>query len=264
MERVLINTPATLSKTFEEDGAPVDPGTVTVTVTRADGTQVATGTAGGSGPAARTFTLAVASTGLLDTLTVAWASVPKGTLTSTVEIVGGFLFTLSEAQALVPGAAIDDLKRTRLWAEDELERACRTAFVPRYTRETRIARHGRLRLPRANVRTIRTVTVDGRALTTPEIAQLLVIGQELHGYWWPRRAAVTIGYEHGYDTPPEGIHQAALELVEDQLTDASGIDPRAESIITEDGTIRLASAGETFGIPSIDRAVRAHREPLVA
>jgi hypothetical protein len=38
MEQVLINTPTTLRESWYVDGVIVDPGTVTVTITRADGT----------------------------------------------------------------------------------------------------------------------------------------------------------------------------------------------------------------------------------
>jgi hypothetical protein len=101
MERILQSAPFTASETFYEDGVIVDPGTVTVGVTRADGTVlIAAGTAtAGSGAAARTYALTIANTALLDTLTVTWTSATKGVRTSTIEVVGGFLFTLSQARA---------------------------------------------------------------------------------------------------------------------------------------------------------------------
>jgi hypothetical protein len=270
MQRLLQNAPATITATISLDGVDTDPApdSATVRVVAADGTElVATTAATPSGTGEFSLTLPPAQTAKLDLLTAYWTFTITGqttTLTTRHEIVGGFFFTLNEALAALPGTPVEELLAARSWAEDELERACGTAFVPRYAREIRTARHGRLRLPRANIRTIRAVIADGLAFTAPQLTALQIIAGELQGVWWPRRAAVTIDYEHGLDTPPQAIHDAALALVTDRLRDESGIDPRAESIITEDGTIRLATAGAEFGIPTVDRAVRAHREPLVA
>src|SRR5690349_8723938 len=98
LERILRGTPGTLSKQWYEDGVPVDPGTVTVEITRADGTSlVAAGAATtGSGSTPRAFALTTTHTALLDRLTVTWTSTAKGTLTSVVEVVGGYLFNLAE------------------------------------------------------------------------------------------------------------------------------------------------------------------------
>jgi hypothetical protein len=104
LERIQQRTPGTLSQQWYEDGTVVDPGTVTIGITRADGTSlVAAGTAtAGSGTAARTFNLTTTHTALLDSLTVTWTSTLKGTLVSYLEVVGGFLFNLADARALSP------------------------------------------------------------------------------------------------------------------------------------------------------------------
>jgi hypothetical protein len=70
--RILINAPATLSVTFYDGGeTAVDPGTVTVTVVRADGTTVVSAAAtSGTGTSARTYTLAAQTR--LDHLTATW------------------------------------------------------------------------------------------------------------------------------------------------------------------------------------------------
>src|SRR5690349_811749 len=104
LERILQGTPGTLSQQWTEDGAPADPGTVTISVTRADGTvlvAVGTGTSG-SGTNPRTFQLTTTHTALLDTLTVTWTSTTKGTLTSYLEVVGGFHFGLGDLRGLSP------------------------------------------------------------------------------------------------------------------------------------------------------------------
>jgi hypothetical protein len=102
LERIGQLTPGTLSQQWYEDGAVVDPGSVTVGITRADGTVlVAAGAATtGSGTGARTYNLTTTHTALLDRLTVTWTSTLKGTLLSYVEVVGGFWFSLAELRAI--------------------------------------------------------------------------------------------------------------------------------------------------------------------
>jgi len=143
MIRILQNTPGTISQEWHEDGDLVDPGPVTVTVTRADGTELVSGaSASGTGAAARTYNLTQAHTLLLDVLTVTWVSGTKGTLTSVVEVVGGFLFSISELRAMLPDTKTaqaitdDQIKQARIFAEQALEDEADVAFVPRYYRET--------------------------------------------------------------------------------------------------------------------------------
>src|SRR5215207_4989514 len=102
--RFLQNQPATLATEFAPAGTIVDPGAVTLEVVRDDGAVLVVDStlAGGSGAAARTFTLTSAQTALLDTLKVTWSSPAYGDQIDTVEIVGKFLFTLAEARAQAP------------------------------------------------------------------------------------------------------------------------------------------------------------------
>lgn len=279
MDRVLRSTPATLSIAFEVDGVGTDPSpdSATVTIMRADGTPVvtaaaATGGAGGS----FSYALSAAQMSVLDTLTATWVSA-LGTATTTVEVVGGFLFSISQARRRRPlsdpvAYPLDDLLEARVFAEQELEDACGAAFVPRYALETIVARgQHAVRLAHRRVRVIRSVSIDGAVMNAGYLAALRIEhGQLLStGRWsrWPWDSAqIVIGYEHGYDTPPQGAGLAALDLARDRLLSDAGsstIDPRATRIITDDGEIRLGTGGR-FGIPTTDRFVRAHREPLVA
>src|SRR5215207_2274109 len=140
LERVQQNTPVTLSQQWYEGGVVVDPGTVTIVITRADGTSLvaSTGTSGSS-TSPRTFNLTTTHTALLDRLTVTWTSTLKGTLVSYVEVVGGFLFSLPELSAIKPTNqtwTTTQMTETRVSVEQALEDACAVAFVPRYSRET--------------------------------------------------------------------------------------------------------------------------------
>ena len=177
LERIQQNTPATLSQQWYEDGAAVDPGTVTLEITRADGTVLVAAGASTSGvtTAPRTYNLTTTHTALLDTLKITWTSTLKGTLVSYVEVAGGFLFSISQARALKPLDNVTNyptavLKDMRITVEQALEDACGVAFVPRYERET--------------------VNGDGTIGTHAEVAE---------GSGCPRRLQVSARRRHGTD-----------------------------------------------------------------
>jgi hypothetical protein len=272
VERVLQATPATISNSWYEDGVIADPGVVTVTITRGDGTVLVTnGATTGTGAAARSYNLtAAAHTDLLDDLTITWVSPSKGTMTSHVEVVGGFLFTITEARSELGDPAYDAtaIREAREYAETELESALGYALVPRYAR-TRTSGQGRgpLRL-RPYLRTVRTVTVSDTTLTPTDIANLAFDTTGfLYGQYWEQGVGnITIGYEHGLDAPPPGAKRAALSLAMDYLgaSTSGGIDPRAESIVTVDGTVRLRAGGGQFWAPGVNEWVTANRIPAIA
>lgn len=269
IERYLKDTAATPSVTFYEDGAAVDPGTVTVTVTREDGTALATGAStSGSGAAARTYSLTAAShTGSLDFLRLDWESATKGTLTTYVEIVGGFLFTLATARTIEP---LDDpstystaeLITARTLAETALEEACGVAFVPRYARE-RLDGNGDVDLllkPRPL--TIASASVDGTALTAGELADLeLYDDGRLYNplSWTAGRRNVEVKYTHGYAWVPPRVGRACLLLTKRFLVDTP-ISDRATSVSSpETGMVQyLVTAGvrdAVFDIPECNAVV---------
>ena len=266
MERVLKATPATISNSWYEDGVLVDPGTVTIDITRADGTVLINdGATTGTGAAARTYNLTAAThTNELDILTVAWASSTKGTMTDYVEVVGGYLFSLSELDAKLQTPASYTAAQkadARLWAEESLEDACGRAFVPRYGRRT-FSGTGEtfLDLGRLDIRSIRDATVDDEALT--DLSVLVVNGGYL--YREDRFDSGTrnwaIGFEYGLDYPPARVKQAAILLAKSWLVKGP-IDDRATSMITEDGSFTLSTPGRgdvEFGIPEVDRVVQAY------
>lgn len=290
MQRIVQGLSATLSHTFYSDGTATNPSpdVATVGITREDGTVlVAPGAATtDTGTGTVTYTLTPAQTALLDTLRVTWTatfSSQSQPFTDIVEIAGGFLFSIAQARARAPlgdttspGVYVyptPDLLDARTFAEQELEDACGVAFVPRYSLETVIGRGQRtLRLSHRRVRTIRSLSIDGTVMDAAYLAalrldagQLLWADRFMRWSWWDSR--IVIGYEHGYDSPPQAASLAALDLARDRLisdTGSSTIDPRATRIITQDGEIQLTPGGTRFGVPSVDKFVAAHREPLVA
>lgn len=242
-ERVLRNTPHTASVTFYADGVAVDPGTVAVTVTRDNGDALTSGNASGTGTNARTFALTTTHTASLDILKMVWTSSTYGSVTTYVEVVGGFLFSISQARLLKPldntstytAAGIAD---ARTLAEMALEDACGIAFVPRYGRG-RFDGSGTVNLllpPRTTAVTAATVT--GTALTAGELADLEfydsgVLYNPLS--WETGRRNVTVTYTHGYAVPPPRVGRACLLLAKRFLVD-SPIHDRATSVTTDDGT----------------------------
>jgi hypothetical protein len=269
LERILQNTPGSLSQQWYENGVAVDPGTVNVNVTRADGSALITGGAvSGTGTGARTLSLSTTHTALLDRLTVTWISTGKGTLVSYVEVVGGFLFSLAELTALKPTNATwttAQLVSTRMAVEESLEDACGVAFVPRYARET-VSGTGTtgLLLKWPKVRAIRAAssTYNGTT-TTLSASDLLGLTwgsyAGLYGYSWTQGYPWIVGYEHGYDGPPERVRQAALLLAKSWLF-RGPIDDRASvfNAGADGGTYSLVVPGRNgsvFGLPEVDTVV---------
>lgn len=275
MDRVLRGTVATASITFYVDGVSTAPtaNAATVTITRADGTEIVTAASaihGGGGTFSHTLT--ADQLALVDRLRLDWTAefIVGGpqTLTTRVEVVGGYLFSLADARrdpALsdTDEYSVDEIVEARTTAEQALERACGVAFVPRYTRET-LSGNDRpfLGLLWPEVRRFRDVEIDGEALSEDDLA---LVGPSSN--WarredsWPRGYGnVVIGYEHGLDEPEGEVSRACLRLAKHFLVD-SPQDDRALRIDTESGSMLISTPGmrgQRFGIPEVDAVVHAH------
>lgn len=267
MQRVKQSTgPVPISETWYQGGVVADPGTTTIGITRDDGTVlVAPGAAtSGSGAAARTYNLTTAHTGLLDKLTVHWTTANLGTSDLEVEVVGDFLFTAAEGMAVVPGKTDAEVEQARIKAEQDIERACRVAFVPRY--ESQILSGdgtGFLQVRWPQVRSIRSITVGG---TTVSVTDLEPTQAGLYNpSGWTRGVSnVVVRYEHGYDPGEIQAGRAALRLAKHYLL-GSPTDDRAVRMDTDVGSYALATAGmrgARFGIPEVDAFVQAERYVL--
>lgn len=206
----------------------VDPGTVTLTLTRENGTVIAMGQATtGTGATARSFTLTTTHTASLDLLRLDWVSATKGTLTTFVEIVGGFLFSLTEARNVKP---LDNtstyttakLIAGRTLAEAALEDACGLSFVPRYFREKVDGLGvGDVLLTRPRPLTITAATVDGTAVSDLTTLELYRDGRVYNPNGWAegRRNVVLTGTA-GYQFPPPRVGRACLLLAKRFLVDS--------------------------------------------
>jgi hypothetical protein len=267
--RILVGSPATLSAVFYDGGeAVVDPGTVTVTVTRSDGTAVVTGAATtGTGAAARTYSLAAQSR--LDHLTAVWTGAAGRVVTTRHEVVGGFYAELAEIRAL------DSLKYpttllevARAQAEDRFEQATGVAWVRRHARDT-LSGNGaaRMVLPRRPPRSLIAATIGGVAAGDLTLFRLYDEGviERAGGVTWPKESSggggnIVVEYVHGYDAPPADLKQAFMTFVRYLLLETrSRIPDRATAMTTEWGTFQLASAtSRATLIPEVDAVLAAY------
>lgn len=275
VERILRNTPSTLSVTFYGDTSPIDAdSTVTVTIIRPDGTALATNAAtqhvGSAGSGQYKYELAPQA--VLRKLAVAWTgnfAGVAGTITTYVEIVGGFYFTLYEARNSDKVIASDTvkysneiLKDARLFVETEFERICDRAFVPRGAYETIAGLNSdSIVLEHPEITKIVSLTVDGIDWTSkPLIAsgkQLSLVEGSLFtaaSFYAPN---IKIEYEYGPAQAPVDIKRAGLKRLRSiVLGQQSTIDERATLMSVPDiGTFSLATPGRgnSFtGYPEID------------
>jgi hypothetical protein len=275
VDRVLRGSVATISATwYDANGAVADPGTVTVQVDRDDGTNLvaAGGATSGSGANARTFALTSTHTALLDQLKATWTSSTLGTLTTYVEVAGGFLFSIAEARKLAPlqdatKYPTADILVARTLAETALEDDCRCAFVPRYRRELVDEPNGSL-LPLQRVRptAVRSIKREGVAMSTPDLADIRLrrdgslyrrLGWQQGIISWAN--SYEVAYEHGHPYPPPRVGRAALLLARRWLVE-SPIDERTTAVSTEGGTISFLAAGirGSFDMPEVNEVVRRY------
>jgi hypothetical protein len=272
--RILVAAPADITATFYDGGeTAVDPGTVTVTITRADGTAVTTAAATtGSGAAARTYTLAAQTR--LDHLTAVWTGSAGGRqVTTRHEIVGGFYADLAELRTLdslsnVTKYPTATLNRARWQAESRFEDATGVAWVPRHDRQVSFGdRTTQLMLRWPRPRSLIAVSIDGTAATDLTLFSLYETGliERTSGVTWPRgytsSGNVIVEYTHGYDRPPEDLRLAFLTYVRYLILDTtSRIPDRASSYSTDFGTFQLVTAGfnRPTGLPEIDAVLNEH------
>lgn len=232
-QRVVAGTPAQLAwQLIGGDGEPVDPGTVTVTVTRADGTELVTDAAtDGTGDDARTFDLTPAQSATLDRLSVAWVDDDDVTLATTeVDVVAAPYFSNAELRTAhsdlesVDDYTVPTITRARLEVEAFIESVTHRRFVPGYTFDTVPgSRFSSLLLPNSELRRVRSVTLHSYDLNqTPyetfdddDCAAIppsaVGLAHRADGGSWSARW-VRIGYEHGFAAPPADVKAQAMLL----------------------------------------------------
>lgn len=300
MIRVERGHTAAIDQLFYVDGTLTDAtGAVTVTVTRADGTALATDAAT-TKPADTTgvYRYALAAQANLDRLTLTYSGTWGGavqTETQTVEIVGDFMFTIAEARASDSALASPTdypnaiIVATRQEVEDEFEGWTGVSWVRRYARD-RVAggNVATLLLPHwpvgvnavtglPAVYSVRSYSAADAytAFTADELADLIVDGPYLRRFGGSTFALgngnLVVEYEHGFDRVPADLKRAALTRLRYRLTaNRSGIPDRALSYSSEGGsTFAIATPGmrgSKTGIPDVDAVLARydHSVPAIA
>lgn len=295
-ERVLRNTAATTYVTFYSGSSPVDAdGVVPVVVKRSNGTTLlSTNATNESDPGL--YSVVIPAQSKLDELTITWTATLTGTpvsLESSVEIVGGFLFSISELRAADTALAnttrfpTQTLIDARQDVETEFEDICMRAFVPRFTGEYVIHYNedydGRgylkvislgspepIRVTGARIGSVSYSDVDTAGWETAGSIELTGDSRTLAVRGDPLMVGLAVGnriwleYEYGMTRVPaqikiKAIRRARLNL----LGMGSTIDPRATTMnIPDIGSVNLATPGmqglET-GIPDIDVVLRRYK-----
>jgi hypothetical protein len=259
---------------LDQDGNPADAvGTVTVDLVRVStGTVLATGraTSDTSGSGTYTAALTAAECATLDVIQATWKAGTTVRATTEHRIVGGFLFSRPQLRAqegigslsTFSDAALDT---ARDLVTDKFEDCTGVSWVPTFDlyRTVVRARTEVLVLPHRPIRAVRTITMDGTAidLTTIDVDADagLIAGRPFSG-------EMVIGFEHGYDGPPQDLRDAALQYARFKLLgDTSGISPRARTLANEFGNVTYSTAGRDYptGLPDVDEVLirRDHRLP---
>jgi hypothetical protein len=275
-QQILKNTSATLQQTFSAGAAD---GTVTVTITRADGTSLASGNA--THGAGGIYTYALTPQAELDRLTVTWSGAWGGVTQSIVgqaEIVAGQLFSIADARAFGDQVLNDNTKypdatirEARERITDLFQQCCSVSFVPRYARDILDGPSGTsVLLENRRPRRIISGSIDGTALTAGDITNIALYptGQAawITGSGWRswKRAGIVVSYEHGYASPPADIQRAALTLCRYELV-SNDISDRMIAFTNDLGTIRMSVPGRNYptGLPLVDGTLARYDECLL-
>ena len=290
-QRIAKGAPATLSATITDaDGeadSSVDSG-VTVTVTRLDGTALATAQAATStADGVATYTLTAAQTGAgCDLLTAAWTVSSVVRATTYHEVVGRHWFAPSALRKITgvekalssgPGdLSAQRLLDARTWAEQLIEWATGVAWVPRAALDQLTVPYGadRVVLRHRRPRTLRSLTIDGTSQTVADwVLEPWGTLRHVNGnaIFSSTAQGVDVLYDHGYDAPPETLVRAAIQAAAFHLfaERTSSTSPRAVSFADgAGGTTQFARTDpdNPTGIPDIDAVIRSfnHRVPGIA
>ena len=237
-QRVIAGLPATLGwSAIDATGEPADPGAVTVTVTRADGTTI-TGLPAVAeiGVAPRTVALTSTDTARLDQLTCDWTVNGTVVATTVADVAAGVWFSNAELRAAETALAAavsftpDLIRVAREQVEANIEQWCRQAFVLCFSVDMLPATAGALYLTASNVRRIRfahLLNEDGTVrstLTAGELAALTISTDDgvVRSGGWTDGVRVRVGYEHGQNAPPPGLKAAAMRLCREVLAKGKG------------------------------------------
>ena len=271
-QRIRTGASATLTaQILDAQGDPVEPtGAVTVAVAGLAAPVLAAGTATGTvtgDPTLRTVTVPARTD--LDLLTATWSEAGGRTVTTRIDVAGGFYASTAAIRDADPSLAAEESYPTakiiaaRRAVEDEFERVIGYALVPRVAQHVVVLDgEDRITLPHFEVRTVRSVTLDGAAIAYgPTLADAGVVHLDRF-----RTGTATVVYEHGWDRPTGEAVEAFFLRVRDILNRSkAGLPSRTTTYTSEvGGTYSLAVAGRggsLTGIPDVDVVLQGMRRP---
>lgn len=277
--QVLRGSGEIVTVTFTVDGTPTDPDNVaaTVTITRDDGTAIATN-ATASRIDTGTYGYSLQPQADLDHLTAVWTAAFSSltqSVTTYVDVVGGYYVSLAELRAMknldsITAFTTAELIDARQWFETLAENYCGQAFVPRYKR-TRLTGSGTAELLLdMNVRTVRSVkdytdAATYTAYTADELADIDidpvgVLTRLTTGAWRAGRRNLSVVYEHGMDACPPDLREAAKNAIRYKLLD-DNTGHREYALQTEVGIVRFGrpGPGRPTGDDEVDRVLNSYR-----
>lgn len=268
---------------FDADGDPAAPsGTVTVAVTRSDGTAVTVGSVSGTSTNPRTVSIGVAELATIDRLTAVWSDDGTAVATDVIDVVGGTVGSVTAivaAESSLEGENSDLIKSARKSAEDRfLSTQNRSPFerfhVQRFDGDGTCRLWGAHFPDLVSVRWAKVYTsaTAYTALTADELAAIMVDDQyarfeRLDGKAWPcGRSNIEIGYTFGLRYLPEDLRQAFFRAIRAEYNQSnSAVPDRATSWGSADGiTFGIATPGRNgaiYGIPELDDVWNKYRDP---
>jgi hypothetical protein len=272
VRRVLRDAPATLDLDVVDGDGETLAGDVTGFTVAAGSAGVAltgspfTGTLDPEKPGQLSLTIPAASLTVLDDVDVTWNVARTSgdeTHREQLRVVGGFLYEARQLRARFPDLADPtkytpgDVRANRDAIEALFADVCYVSFVPVADRLEVPGSWSStlLSLDQLHVTAIRSATVDGVALTTPELDELVLYRDTGHVHrpsgWRANR--IVIVFEHGLADVPADVHLAALNLARATLV-PSAAPSRATSVDSNGATYRLTLAGRdgTTGYPDVD------------
>ncbi len=271
---------ASISHQFHDaDGDADDPnGTVTVAVTRSDGTSVTVGAVAGTGTDPRTATIGVAELATVDQLTAVWSLDGTAIATDTIDVVGGTVGSVAALRGReksIAGQPDPVVKAARKAAEDHFVSTYGRLPFHRFEVQT-FHSDGGPRLPGAfwpDLVEVRWGRVYSSATSYVELsaAQLAAIeapdtmsGFARHDTCWPC-GRVVLGYVAGMSQIPEDLFRAFAQATRREITlFNNGVpDLTPTFAITEGGPVGLDRPGgkKAYGIADIDSVFHAYRDP---
>ena len=275
---------ATISHQFyDADGDPAAPsGTVTVAVSRSDGTAVTVGAVDGATTAPRTVTVALAELATIDRLTAVWSLDGTAVATDTIDVVGGTVGSISAittAESSISTESDSVLKRARKAAEDRFTSTQgRSPFQRLYVQ--RFDGTGTCRLDGAHwpdlaaVRWARVYTnaTTYTALTADELAAIIVPDEfarfeRTDGKAWPcGRNNIEVGYVFGMSQVPQDLRDAFAAATREEVVKFNRSTPGQSTTFTSVdgvsfGLSRPGQRGAVYGVDEIDAVFREYADP---